>query len=164
MSFKTSLKDVSILHVCGGDPLTSHKIPKMTGYSPRMWRWSFDGLGSGSSVLVFSTYVEVILWWIRLWVVSLGILHVCGGDPTIFLCIVKHIWYSPRMWRWSLQETPRWQYGFVFSTYVEVIPENHILKPRNYSILHVCGGDPIFHGKTRKQVKYSPRMWRWSWH
>ena len=47
------------------------------------------------------------------------------------------------MWRWSLD-------GKTEST-----------KP--YSILHVCGGDPIKLNISRNWPVYSPRMWRWSY-
>ena len=50
-----------ILHACGGDPLL--------------------GNSSANYVLVFSTYVEVILIATLNWRRCAGILHVCGGDP-----------------------------------------------------------------------------------
>ena len=51
-----------ILHVCGGDPWL-HIIFKLKyRYSPRMWRWSSINFGMDPSNVVFSTYVEVILW------------------------------------------------------------------------------------------------------
>ena len=33
----------------------------------------------------------------------------------------------------------------------------------NYSILHVCGGDPCTKRTSQEFSSYSPRMWRWSW-
>ena len=35
-----TLYPTSILHVCGGDPITDDILQAITGYSPRMWRWS----------------------------------------------------------------------------------------------------------------------------
>ena len=31
------------------------------------------------------------------------------------------------------------------------------------SVLHVCGGDPLFEGLRCWRYLYSPHMWRWSW-
>ena len=39
------------------------------------------------AILVFSTYVEVILWFVEVGAVGLCILHVCGGDP-IFATLI----------------------------------------------------------------------------
>ena len=50
-------------------------------------------------LLVFSTYVEVILTTVLVLLTWLGILHVCGGDPNVDPHIIPHWWYSPRMWR-----------------------------------------------------------------
>ena len=72
----------SILHVCGGDPQIRLVIALLELYSPRMWRWSFHQVGLLFAVVVFSTYVEVILSQRELMKRQLGILHVCGGDPT----------------------------------------------------------------------------------
>ena len=90
------------------------------------------------------------------------ILHVCGGDPKIVIACWVGIAYSPRMWRWSW--CPSWEcrVQWVFSTYVEVIPQNVYDKQNNASILHVCGGDPHTKVDWLNEVRYSPRMWRWS--
>ena len=48
---------------------------------------------------VFSTYVEVILATHCARINSLGILHVCGGDPWDQLRQIGVQRYSPRMWR-----------------------------------------------------------------
>ena len=52
---------LSILHVCGGDPVGAVAVV--------------------SNSKVFSTYVEVILDDMGLIQHQVGILHVCGGDP-----------------------------------------------------------------------------------
>ena len=131
-----------ILHVCGGDPAF-----KVTSFS---------------LILVFSTYVEVIL---KIYVVacqSLRILHVCGGDPLKPLDKWKAFWYSPRMWRWSQRKMKNDLSRYVFSTYVEVILEKASVFRVKNSILHVCGGDPELGLSSLNNMKYSPRMWRWS--
>ena len=93
---------------------------------------------------------------------TIGILHVCGGDP-----ILEYGWnvstqYSPRMWRWSCILNRSSDSMNVFSTYVEVIL-NHWWNLCHWSsILHVCGGDPLFARLATLPVPYSPRMWRWS--
>ena len=95
-----------ILHVCGGDPNSG--VVGYTGieYSPRMWRWSRVFTWSHRNFSVFSTYVEVILAFLRR-VQALGsILHVCGGDPSFCSKSRNASAYSPRMWRWSFLEGP----------------------------------------------------------
>ena len=47
---------------------------------------------------VFSTYVEVIPVGLLPRHLSLGILHVCGGDPEKLDNVATWIEYSPRMW------------------------------------------------------------------
>ena len=130
------------LHVCGGDPKNGWSFKEFKKFSPRMWRWSRYREINNLAVLVFSTYVEVIL---TIFVVKGNperFLHVCGGDPQKSNKASEPEKFSPRMWRWSWV-WHRWYHGVhVFSTYVEVIlkPNTRIL---NYvSFLHVCGGDP----------------------
>ena len=156
------INSAGILHVCGGDPKFVKIGPYIFQYSPRMWRWSY-----GNDIIfwvrwVFSTYVEVIPVADHKTVAITGILHVCGGDPDKDCWALTIAAYSPRMWRWS------WFIGlfhnlfFVFSTYVEVIPNFWIFENSGWSILHVCGGDPLVALILSGCLKYSPRMWRWS--
>ena len=72
--------------------------------------------------------------------------------------------YSPRMWRWSPTLTIRSLRMSVFSTYVEVIPTQSGMRITKSCILHVCGGDPGSLVAFEPGYKYSPRMWRWSYH
>ena len=93
--------ETRILHVCGGDPNKNSDKTGKPGYSPRMWRWSHIVKAIPNMIMVFSTYVEVILYQLLALSSPYRILHVCGGDP---LSIVAHkamAMYSPRMWRWS---------------------------------------------------------------
>ena len=92
---------VRVLHVCGGDPKPTGGGYDSTQCSPRMWRWSWVYFFPKLIKKVFSTYVEVIPKdWIYLGI-TVGVLHVCGGDPakSYYLQIFKEC--SPRMWRWS---------------------------------------------------------------
>ena len=132
----------SILHVCGGDPNPSSWWTVDNVYSPRMWRWSLLLSPLLHNQTVFSTYVEVILLFSSLICEPLGILHVCGGDPTSRKLFKIKWWYSPRMWRWS---------------WLTSNPGHH-----QDSILHVCGGDPLLPCLSSNRSQYSPRMWRWS--
>ena len=50
-------------------------------YSPRVWRWSLRSLNRWFGSSVFSTCVEVILYFLDYEAQYTGILHVCGGDP-----------------------------------------------------------------------------------
>ena len=72
---------VSILHVCGGDPLNKLKDIAFDGYSPRVWRWSYKVVQGDIIIRVFSTCVEVIPNLLNIEFGLKRILHVCGGDP-----------------------------------------------------------------------------------
>ena len=48
---------------------------------------------------MFSTYVEVILIAVNYDDFTLSVLHVCGGDPTMFYKHNRIFKCSPRMWR-----------------------------------------------------------------
>ena len=75
----------------------------------------------------------------------------------------RAIAYSPRMWRWSYIFVVNYLFFTVFSTYVEMILPNHFRNFMFCRILHVCGDDPIGRCITRNGLRYSPRMWRWSY-
>ena len=70
-----------ILHVCGDDPYPVAIFRKTNWYSPRMWRWSHKFMDKFTMILVFSTYVEMILKKKPDDEKQFGILHVCGDDP-----------------------------------------------------------------------------------
>ena len=53
--------NLSVLHVCGGDPNFVTSITSTRLCSPRMWRWSSKIFTKKLTGRVFSTYVEVIL-------------------------------------------------------------------------------------------------------
>ena len=91
-----------------------------------------------------------------------GILHVCGGDPLISAHKFTLAVYSPRMWRWSRTHNFFIISSDVFSTYVEVIPSIPVNLLNVMGILHVCGGDPWCGLNVDGNIRYSPRMWRWS--
>ena len=57
-------------------------------------KWLNDGI-----LLVFSTYVEVILSDYQNPLQVSCFLHVCGGDPDQLATFIEHLWFSPRMWR-----------------------------------------------------------------
>ena len=99
-----------------------------------------------------------------LWrLISLGFLHVCGGDPIPPVFVAIRLRFSPRMWRWSYQP-PRYQLcNLVFSTYVEVILILVHTSIMWWGFLHVCGGDPMTTLTVPTVKLFSPRMWRWSW-
>ena len=112
---------------------------------------------------VFSTYVEVILYTAYWQGWQEGILHVCGGDPALNTTPSKYDRYSPRMWRWSQSNKNSADFLAVFSTYVEVILNKEVRQENMHSILHVCGGDPKNGEREADFIRYSPRMWRWSY-
>ena len=51
----------------------------------------------------------------------------------------------------------------VFSTSVEVIPWIHFTYRISNGILHECGGDPLSFSLVNWSIRYSPRVWRWSY-
>ena len=111
----------SILHVCGGDPLDSRSRLSLHWYSPRMWRWSQSAKNLDILLLVFSTYVEVILLQQLHEQRYLSILHVCGGDPYHLNHHPFQLQYSPHMWRWSWIFLNILVIIKVFSTHVESV-------------------------------------------
>ena len=133
-------------------------------YSPRMWRWSSRSRLFHRCILVFSTYVEVILIIVIFGYELACILHVCGGDPVTSIWSAPVTLYSPRMWRWSFLLWYGGNWHSVFSTYVEVILSRAKENDDKMCILHVCGGDPRSNVLTLVIIWYSPRMWRWSFH
>ena len=148
--------------MCGGDPNSLTVSNKWRGYSPRVWRWSLFNKVVDVIVIVFSTCVEVILsspaWIASTWC----ILHVCGGDPQIYVLTGHDPKYSPRVWRWSYLKSKARFNRCVFSTCVEVILFIYWINLHILCILHVCGGDPIVRPPTNISKLYSPRVWRWS--
>ena len=149
--------------MCGGDPKLQPAFDKVGKYSPRVWRWSLMLHKPFKLLLVFSTCVEVIL--LRNTFASLveSILHVCGGDPIIVVIAELMCMYSPRVWRWSYDDSKKSTTNSVFSTCVEVIPRKRFKKSTTSGILHVCGGDPTVIEDTKLSWKYSPRVWRCSY-
>ena len=111
----------SFLHVCGGDPKYKNSLTKHKKFSPRMWRWSSAFFQEYQTALVFSTYVEVILYKNLKLLERPSFLHVCGGDPNVPVTNMVSHWFSPRMWRWSRHYSSNLHQYMVFSTYVEVI-------------------------------------------
>ena len=67
------------------------------------------------------------------------------------------------MWRWSYALRPFCSHAIVFSTYVEMILALCKPTPVAVGILHVCGDDPVISPATISCIRYSPRMWRWSY-
>ena len=153
---------ISVLHVCGGDPMCIFYLPNGRSCSPRMWRWSSDPEFISFTVFVFSTYVEVILIAAVVRLEDKCVLHVCGGDPTTLWILTALKACSPRMWRWSWILWRKLWWCRVFSTYVEVIPAATFSMYSVLSVLHVCGGDPCYHSNNCIRYRCSPRMWRWS--
>ena len=153
----------SVLHVCGGDPTQFIILAIKLACSPRMWRWSSTTCRLSQLHTVFSTYVEVILLQMLLPSLLICVLHVCGGDPQYFDGRAVYVKCSTRMWRWSLIIFSIVIAPFVFSTYVEVILLEKMLLAGEYSVLHVCGGDPLCTTWKKTRLSCSPRMWRWSW-
>ena len=151
-----------ILHVCGDDPSLFTRKWSIFRYSPRMWRWSLPVASGWVPSVVFSTYVEMILFLNRVFTFLIGILHVCGDDPISVATNLQIFGYSPRMWRWSLNICHFYFSFYVFSTYVEMILYDKTLERKVNCILHVCGDDPVFKSTHLKPLVYSPRMWRWS--
>ena len=143
-----------ILHVCGGDPIMAFGKCTVQGYSPRVWRWSYCSCFNTKPKVVFSTCVEVILIFIVSKSKRLGILHVCGGDPTNIAHKPLQFLYSPRVWRWSRYSMLLKSTRLVFSTCVEVILICFHAPQKSQCILHVCGGDPDshHHRKSSKSV------------
>ena len=133
----------SDLHVCGDDPN--------------------DLMPASASLVVISTYVEMILHFRLPDRNRHGDLHVCGDDPPPRIFSNYNFRWSPRMWRWSYYALRVNKSKSVISTYVEMILFLCIVNCLVCSDLHVCGDDPTKTSFTEKEKGWSPRMWRWSW-
>ena len=131
-------RSLCILHVCGGDPDNANSVVANSRYSPRMWRWSSPRIAAVIARIVFSTYVEVIPTSLKVAATFSSILHVCGGDPCFKPFKPAIWWYSPRMWRWSLEWQIHKRLKNVFSTYVEVILWQWHYILGSLGILHTC--------------------------
>ena len=112
---------------------------------------------------MFSTYVEMILWFNCNPSGPFRVLHVCGDDPHISSFYSLTLRCSPRMWRWSQISIKVIALPWVFSTYVEMILAITLRILFQLSVLHVCGDDPRQVGLQTVQRSCSPRMWRWSY-
>ena len=133
----------SIPHVCGGDPIRPNFSPKMALYSPCMWGWSSAVIVSWVSPHVFPMYVGVILGNNFHHVATMGIPHVCGGDPKTAMFVSTD--------------------ALVFPMYVGVILGFFAVTYILTGIPHVCGGDPHHVAAQKGCESYSPCMWGWSY-
>ena len=120
--------------------------------------------------------LEPLLNWLKNWIkkvickfkdvdisrIFYCVLHVCGGDPVINAKKGMQVVCSPRMWRWSSMIRTWSNRHLVFSTYVEVILLESWAFTAAVCVLHVCGGDPRELRRENKELRCSPRMWRWS--
>ena len=143
------------LHVCGGDPTTRYKLLIWYLFSPRMWRWSYFACFLFLVIVVFSTYVEVILCSCNPWWHCDCFLHVCGGDPIFLSDVISPFKFSPRMWRWSYWLVDLDRANPVFSTYVGVILTITLVHDLKLYFLHKSGAKLTQWKKNHKQKSYN---------
>ena len=143
------------LHVCGGDPHAGKIYKNVASFSPRMWRWSYVACFLFLVIVVFSTYVEVILHKKRLDMLKIRFLHVCGGDPMFMQSMVALWLFSPRMWRWSYWLVDLDRANPVFSTYVGVILTITLVHDLKLYFLHKSGAKLTQWKKNHKQKSYN---------
>ena len=131
---------MGFLHVRGGVSGTICPGRQLNKFSPRAWRCFSAGAKNATEAVVFSTCVEVFLVEILPVCVTAGFLHVRGGVSRYTCLMRKSAEFSPRAWRCF-----QWLYlsvelGGVFSTCVEVFPDNQLIYTAIHGFLHVRGG------------------------
>ena len=153
-------KLLHFLHVCGGVSSLTQICFLPALFSPRMWRCFPVATASKPAVYIFSTYVEVFLLVISQLTIFVNFLHVCGGVSPPVERVVAVTEFSPRMWRCFHHFDRRGGHGKIFSTYVEVFPENGFTSIMKKYFLHVCGGVFRCNEYHLEHHGFSPRMWR----
>ena len=149
-----------LLHVRGGQPTGDDPRPPARKSSPRAWRSTFfaglEFLAHG----VFSTCVEVNRRQPLLVSPLTGLLHVRGGQPGCpnFRSAVSGS--SPRAWRSTDRHPHGSRSADVFSTCVEVNRFSNSRADIPKRLLHVRGGQPRGHPRTKGGRPSSPRAWR----
>ena len=155
-----SAYEVSLLHVRGGVSKVAHLHEVLQRSSPRPWR-CFRRPGSWwNSFIVFSTSVEVFPHIQGTHVADEGLLHVRGGVSFAGSAADGRPESSSRPWRCFYRPVIIESSLTVFSTSVEVFPDNPARSLASSSLLHVRGGVSFSaRCQTSKGVS-SPRPWR----
>ena len=73
--------NLSVPHVCGGDPNVHGLVLVSNVCSPCMWGWSYVSDNRQYLSYVFPMYVGVILANLLSAIIYNRVPHVCGGDP-----------------------------------------------------------------------------------
>ena len=151
---------LGFLHARGGVSLEALNSTIAEKFSPRTWRCFQPEDGRNLQVHVFSTHVEVFPKCTIFETKQNRFLHARGGVSTVLLWVLCLSWFSPRTWRcfrcYGLCE------GLyqVFSTHVEVFPEDKKFLTSKVSFLHARGGVSRLRTLNCLTVKFSPRTWR----
>ena len=108
-------------------------------FSPRMWRCFLLHRSCQEQECVFSTHVEMFLDARLQPHVRFSFLHACGDVSPVFAVAFNNETFSPRMWRCFYDCAALPAERKVFSTHVEMCPQNRLMRLQNLRFLHACG-------------------------
>ncbi len=148
------------LHVRGGVSPEYVKRLLQEKFSPRAWRCFTLKIKETANYIVFSTCVEVFLFKNVLEGIRGCFLHVRGGVSDMGSLQHRPTRFSPRAWRCFRNKKQRKPKQQVFSTCVEVFPENRIRRHSRRRFLHVRGGVSPGRAERPGHRRFSPRAWR----
>ena len=149
-----------LLHVRGGVSTAKAAGGFDSQSSPRPWRCFLNRLTKLGTTPVFSTSVEVFLTKARSAQTQACLLHVRGGVSICHLRFGNCKRSSPRPWRCFHVEVLPSECCSVFSTSVEVFPENRHFNSLILGLLHVRGGVSLILIQRNRSKESSPRPWR----
>ena len=127
------------LHACGDVSQQHHHPERQREFSPRMWRCFLCRRIYSEKVIVFSTHVEMFLIQAVILSMLVCFLHACGDVSIRLEALCLLLQFSPRMWRCFLLQRRQGGPCDVFSTHVEMFPQNRLMRLQNLRFLHACG-------------------------
>ena len=130
----------SLLHARGGVSRMQSLSAKLLTSSPRSWRCFLKFAFPPCFVGVFSTLVEVFLLLTPTGYNPLGLLHARGGVSKPLRLYCAPLASSPRSWRCFFNRQPTHAVRHVFSTLVEVFPDQQPCAVLPVRLLHARGG------------------------
>ena len=156
----TLLSQTCFLHIRGGVSCYIAKRCILYKFSPHTWRCFQDAQGAADEAEVFSTYVEVFPICRLRTLNRLSFLHIRGGVSVVPVVLPVVSRFSPHTWRCFLQMLINPNQLEVFSTYVEVFPQQKLLLRDESGFLHIRGGVSEWFRDENLIDSFSPHTWR----
>ena len=124
-----------------------------------MWGCTAESLNRHHNHRVFPTHVGVYLLPLLHQRLGTSFPHACGGVPETKMVKETRRTFSPRMWGCTFRERLRPCLRVVFPTHVGVYLLISVIKSKETSFPHACGGVPKDPDYTCGIEMFSPRMW-----